>query len=230
MSSTGPHDTDSPPPVDPVQQGPKTTEIRVTDGIALNDELIASDGLQEKAVRVTTDRWSAAGDAVDGTVVSATQGVPSHGEHLTGETAKILMEHFNERGGRWTGVRLRPQHDPADRELLSSEPDQDPLGIQVTRPETDFWKTLDHAGHAVTSSADPAALAAALWDAIERKRSRAHPQIVLALNVIRTPGYVLRDVVAAFRARYAERAAAVGFREAWLVGPSAAFVHRLDEN
>lgn len=136
------------------------------------------------------------------------------------------MEHLDERGGRWTEVRDLPEKDAADCELVG--PDQAPLGVQVTRPQTDFWKALDHAGQAVTSPADPSALAASLWDAIWRKRHKTNAQIVLAINAIRTPGYVLPDVVAAFRAQFAERAAAVGFHEVWIVGPSAAFVHRLD--
>jgi hypothetical protein len=63
---------------------------------------------------------------------------------------------------------------------------------------------------------------------IQAKITRADRKIVLALDATDSPRAYFRPVVDEVRIQYGEWAIHVGFREIWIVGPSAALVNRLD--
>ena len=104
------------------------------------------------------------------------------------------------------------------------------LRMQVVRAEADgrLWKQLNQESEVALDPSTVEEAARRVWEAIEHKRSRAHPDVVLVLNSIRTPWLAMLRVVDAFRQRYASEARAVGFEAVWIVGPSKDFVERLD--
>jgi hypothetical protein len=52
-------------------------------------------------------------------------------------------------------------------------------------------------------------------------------KLLLALNAIRSPGYVEDPVVAVFLATHGTWAAGLGYQAIWLVGPTAELTHQL---
>lgn len=229
MADESPAHADSVTPSPPPAEKPRVIEIRLEDEMRLEERAIThADGPFSQAIRVTDSQgWTAFADAsIPDRAVSATQGVPSLNEDLTLESARLLVAHLNSLGANWGDVKQLPGG-PADCEARDGK---EVLLIQVTRAETEgsFWKTVSRTGHVETPPADPPAWADALWKSVERKRTRAHEDVVLAVNAIRTPVYILGAVVTDFRRRYAESARAVGFRELWIVGPSSEYVYRLD--
>ena len=113
------------------------------------------------------------------------------------------------------------------------------LRVQVTRVEREAWDALAKAkDHQATLQRSVVKLAAAIQAAVDSKgdpspqRRKGIPpaersKLLLALDAIRSPGYVHDTVVAAFLANHREWATSLGFRAIWLVGPTAALTRRL---
>jgi hypothetical protein len=111
------------------------------------------------------------------------------------------------------------------------------LQVQVTQVERAAWKllaldrpaslqrTLDELVAAIRAAVD------AKGDPSPRRRKgipRAQrKRLLLALDAIRSPGYVHQPVVAAFLDQHREWAAGLGFRAIWLVGPTAELTRRV---
>jgi hypothetical protein len=117
------------------------------------------------------------------------------------------------------------------------------LDIEVTRAVVggSFWKDLATTQRAETPAGGKQAAADDMWQAINSKWQKIHDQVqrgmypvalesvVLLVNAIRTPGHALAPVVEEFRGRYGLLTRNLRFREVWVVGPSDAFVKRLDQ-
>ena len=210
--------------------------IETGDYAVMGEGLIAHvHGPSRDGIRVSDSRgWTAAGDIRDGVVEAASaSGIPSEGEHLTPETAEILVRRLNADGGTWGQPVLL--EDPVDRGVDCEAPDtrdprQPPLRVQVTRPKMPdgFWKgiSLDSKAEVPRGAAEEAARS--LWEAIEDKQLAADRNAVLALNTIRTPWLALPSIVQTFRERYEEAASRQGWQAIWVVGANETFTERLD--
>ena len=217
---------------------PRNTAITVETGdcAVMGEGLIARvHGPSTDGIRVSDGRgWTAAGDISDGVVETASAtGIPSHGEHLTLDTAEVLVRRLNTDGATWGQPVLL--EDRVGRGVDCKAPDtQDPrcplLLIQVTRPKmpAEFWKDISLESKAKVTSGAAEDVASSLWVAIVDKRHSAQGDVVLALNAIRTPWLALPPVVEAFRQRYGEAASREGWAAIWVVGAHETFTKRLD--
>jgi hypothetical protein len=102
------------------------------------------------------------------------------------------------------------------------------IRVQVTRVERAAWGTLAQSGQATLQRSIEervadirAAVASKLYPDAQRRK------LLLALDAIRSPGYVEDPVVAAFLATHGTWAAGLGYQAIWLVGPTAELTHRL---
>lgn len=112
----------------------------------------------------------------------------------------------------------RPRAHEGGLDCRGRDPEGRRLDIQVTRPERELWARLARDGKA-ERQADEAQLLDAMTVAIQNKQHiDGRGAFVLALDATDCPNFSLRMVVTAFREQY--DAAAVGYREFWVVGPS----------
>jgi hypothetical protein len=201
----------------------------VGEGLIVHVHGPTSDG-----IRVSDSRgWTAAGDLEAGTmsVVSAT-GIPSQNEDLTVETCAILVRRLNLDGATWGEPVALDQRTGSgvDAEARDTRDPNRRLQVQVIRAEVagDFWARLNHDAQAVLPPGTAEEAARRVWTAIQRKRLRAHRDVVLALNAVRTPWLALQPIVDAFRRRHGQDARGIGFEAVWIVGASERFTERLD--
>jgi len=110
-------------------------------------------------------------------------------------------------------------------DCIARKPSGEDLLIQVTTTEREVWQRREDVHE---RSADISAVVEAIRSAIQAKKTRADKKIVLALDATDSPRASFHPVVDEFRAQYGDWALHVGFREIWIVGPSAALVNRLD--
>ncbi len=193
--------------------------------------MLHNHGPSRDGIRVSDSRgWYAAADITDGMIeTTAASGMKSEGEHLTLDTAEILVRRLNADGATWERPKLLPPSDGDDCEALDARGrGYPPLRIQVTRPELPegFW-----AGITAGSSVPPGPVANAarsLWNAIEGKRPAQYNDVVLAINAIRTPWFALSSIVEAFQKQYGEVAAREGWAAIWVVSADGTFTKRLD--
>jgi len=192
-------------------------------------------GPSRDGIRVSDSRgWTAAGDISAGVVEAASAGgMPSEGEHLSLETAELLVRRLNADGATWDQPILLEDkvgrgvdceaYDTQDRR-------RQPLRIQVTRPSMPkgFWKGLSLDSKAEVSPGAAKDAVRSLWAAIEDKRQAVQRDVVLALNAVRTPWLALPTIVREFRERYGEAAAREGWAAIWVVGANETFTERLD--
>lgn len=108
------------------------------------------------------------------------------------------------------------------------------LEIQVTQAANDggFWADLSRSGRG-SSAGSTAEVARQLWNAIGKKAKKTPPaqrsRLTLALDASLSAAQALPPVLSQFRPAYSREAAALGFREMWIVGPTADLCARLDE-
>jgi hypothetical protein len=65
------------------------------------------------------------------------------------------------------------------------------------------------------------------WEASKLYPDAQRRKLMLALDAIRSPGYVEDPVMAAFLATHGTWAAGLGYQAIWLVGPTAELTHQL---
>lgn len=145
------------------------------------------------------------------------------------ETCETLREVLNLRGGTWSRFRLKPP--PADDvDATATDKDGQVLYVQVTRVERRAWRQLAEDG-ASESQKSPDDLAEDIRGAIEAKARKHSPsqrsQLVLALDARRSPGHARQVVVNAFLAANGPWVTGLGYRAAWLVGPTPDSTHKL---
>lgn len=110
-------------------------------------------------------------------------------------------------------------------DCIARKPSGEELLIQVTTAEREVWRRREDVHE---RSGDIRAVVETIRASIQAKITRADRKIVLALDATDSPRASFRPVVDEFRIQYGEWAIHVGFREIWIVGPSAALVNRLD--
>ncbi len=171
-------------------------------------------------------RSSSAADSEGGRQVF--EGEPSLHEEDVQQVCDTLREALAQVGDSWDRFCIQPE--TSDVDAVAEDGHGGRLQIQVTRVERDAWREAAQTGRA-ESIETYERRAAAIWNAIAKKSKKIPPkqraQLVLALDVIRTPDYLRNTVIEAFRAHYGDQAASLGYIAIWLVGPGVDWTHRL---
>ncbi len=143
-------------------------------------------------------------------------------------TATILVEYLNSHGAQWESPNLYT----GKREIgvdAVAEGGGSRLLIQVTTPEREMWSRTVREGRVERADPDVIAAVEAIRAAIDDKKLFSEiGDVVLALDGTDSLRYALQVVTDEFRDRHAAWAKGIGYKEIWMVGPSAALVHRLD--
>ncbi len=164
------------------------------------------------------------------------QGRAAQGEADVLQVCRSLRAALEREGEHWERFKV-PAWATDDVDAYTTNDGGQTLQVQVTKVERTAWKLL-----ALDSSASFQhgidGLAGAIRAAIDAKgdpssqrrkgvpRSRRE-RLVLALDAIRSPGYVHEPVVTAFLDQHGEWAASLGYPAIWLVGPTAELTRRL---
>lgn len=149
-------------------------------------------------------------------------GEAPRGEEGTLRVGALLVERLNGLGGDWEEPGPAPEQ--SDVDVIANGPGGR-LEIQVTRVGSEgLWGDLSRTG-----AAQLLPIARDFRSAIARKAAR-YPvarvgEIVLALNALDAAGYALRAVRGSLPPA---EVATYGFAAVWIVGPTAALIHRLD--
>ncbi len=189
-------------------------------------------GPTRDGIRTSDSRgWNAAADIADGVVeMASASGIKSEGEHLTLETAEILVRCLNADGATWGPPVLLPDRigRGVDCEASDTQDSRRRLKVQVTRPRMPdgFWKGITDGSSVPPGHVNEAARE--LWDAVVDKSPPAERGLVLAVNAIRTPWLAVPSVVEGFRQEYGEATTRDGWEAVWVIGNSEALTGRLD--
>ncbi len=170
----------------------------------------------------------AAADVRDGKVTEYIAGPASDDDHAELRVADLLVSRLNELRANWHDLELlrASAHDERGIDCTARDDAGNVLLIQVTRADQTAWGPL-HRAPSITREQTITSLVAGICAAITHKKTRATSNVVLALDATDSPGSALREAVDSFRRQHGEWAAAIGFREIWLVGPVNALVQRL---
>jgi hypothetical protein len=213
----------------------RVVEKRTFDGVIrmeskLVAQKIAQDGSEALRVVEGASNKSAADVAPDGTATFEIEGQPVVNESRTLKACTILVERLNRDGARWSTPRPPDQEGGVDCEATSGG---QTLQIQVTQAATDatLWASLSRSGRGV-SGGSTEQVAVHLWRALENKAKGIPPiqrhALTLALDASLSGVHVLPPVLQEFRSRYGAAVARLGFREVWIVGPTADLCARVD--
>lgn len=157
-------------------QKPSNTSITVKTGecVVMGEGITARvRGPNRDGIRTSDGRgWNAAADITDGIVeMASANGIKSEGEHLTLETAEILVRRLNKEGATWGQPVLLPDRvgRGIDCEALDTEGSRRLLKVQVTRPRMPdgFWKGITEGSSVPPGPVNEAARG--LWDAVVDK-------------------------------------------------------------
>lgn len=190
---------------------------------------VHSSGGPVEAIRVSNSdgtHWEA--DLTQAQLSTSITSVSPQGESGALDVCEMLINRLNQDGGRW-GSPTRPAG-PEDGVDCTATDGGDRLLIQVTRvaPPT-IWQRLARVGTVKTSGPVKSA-AEELYMAVKRKTGIPPQQraaIVLALDVMRTPGHATTEVITEFQQSYGAWAAGLGFKDIWVVGPTLRLTARL---
>jgi hypothetical protein len=153
----------------------------------------------------------------------------AQGEEDDLEVCESLRGALNRGGGTWQKF-MRTEHvDEID--AFSTDKTGKRLNVQVTRVERTAWAQLARSGAAsARQSVDVrvGVIRTAIGDKSQQLPGALKANLVLALDAIRAPGHVETAVVEAFKGKYQQWAAAQGFDQVWLVGPTDRLTYRLD--
>ena len=200
-------------------------KIAAEDAIHVKDEVtVHLHGRTTESVRVVNEDLSTADDLhSDGTIEFSMNGRAPQNEEDSIKVGQTLVERMNREGSNWGSVR-KTDKPWVDCEASKAGDEKKILEIQVTRvmPESKF-KELGSSKH-VNGEPGTDELGDDLYRVIKAKP--ATKEIILALDAVRTPRYAFSAVVDSFRRRY--EAESSGFKEIWVVGPSANLTVRLD--
>lgn len=206
-----------------------------TESISLHEKLVAelANGTGELvAVRIADDRaHSVAADLTDdGAMILRISGPPSYGEDGVVRASQALVSHLNAQGGAWGEV------ENVSKDRLKQHIDTEAKGegravlrMQVVRADIteSLWLELSSSGK-VDVRLEVAEVADRVLGAIDRKRLRANPNVVLVLDAGLVASHALDRVVTLVRAKMASLPELAGFQSVWLVGPTDRMVRRLD--
>jgi hypothetical protein len=155
-------------------------------------------------------------------------GEPPLNEEDVQEVCDVLREALNGAGDHWG--RFRVPLEISDVDAIAEDGCGKFLKVQVTRVERTIWGEVGRTGKAESVETDERR-AAAIWEAISKKSRRISPkqqaQLMLVLDVMRTPVYVRSSVVEEFRRCYGDQAAGLSYIAIWLVGRTSALTRRL---
>lgn len=154
-------------------------------------------------------------------------GRPAQNEEDVLQVCRSLRAALQREGQVWARFSLPPtQADDAD--AVAEDDTGAVLRVQVTRVERAAWGTLAQTGQATLQGSIEervenirAAVESKLYPDAQRRK------LLLALDAIRSPGYVEDAVVAAFLATHGTWAAGLGYQAIWLVGPTVELTRRL---
>jgi len=154
-------------------------------------------------------------------------GRPAQNEEDVLQVCRSLRAALQREGQVWARFSLPPtQADDAD--AIAEDGAGAVLRVQVTRVERAAWGRLAQSGQATLRRSIEervpdvrAAVESKLYPDAQRRK------LLLALDAIRSPGYVEDPVVAVFLATHGTWAAGLGYQAIWLVGPTAELTHQL---
>lgn len=164
----------------------------------------------------------------DDTISLIIEGKPPRNEEDTGRVCRTLAAAMSGSGEHFTAV-VTGERD-VDAELRSPSR---VLRVQVVKAlsEMQFWRKLALSlkiSQRLSISEAVAMLATALTHKAAFLPVAQRQQLVLALDADRVPALAIEPVPLAFRATQAASVAALGFHQAWLVGPDPRLTWRLD--
>lgn len=104
------------------------------------------------------------------------------------------------------------------------------LQIQVVSASIDstFWQAQAGAAAVQYDAGSLASAGDALIGAVRKKRTRAHPAVLLALDAMSVPALAMDAVRVDARLRHGAEAGDSGFAEVWVVGPTPEMSWRFD--
>jgi hypothetical protein len=153
-------------------------------------------------------------------------GRPAQNEEDVLQVCRSLRAALQREGQVWARFSLPPTH-ADDADAVAEDDTGAVLRVQVTRVERAAWGTLAQTGQATLQRSIEervedirAAVESKLYPDAQRRK------LLLALDAIRSPGYVEEAVVAAFLANHGTWAAGLGYRAIWLVGPTVELTRR----
>jgi hypothetical protein len=156
-------------------------------------------------------------------------GRPAQNEEDVLQVCRSLRAALQREGQVWARFSLPPTH-ADDADAVAEDDTGAVLRVQVTRVERAAWGTLAQTGQATLQRSIEervedirAAVESKLYPDAQRRK------LLLALDAIRSPGYVEDAVVAAFLATHGTWAAGLGYQAIWLVGPTVELTRRLCE-
>lgn len=179
-------------------------------------------------INVGSRLYRSSGHAGLGTSRQTFDGRPPRNEDDVLDVCRILRSALNASGGAW-GAFAEQSGPVNDIDAVAVNDVGQRLQVQVVRVEQAAWKDLGRTGH--TEGAIPVEeLAMAVLRAVEKKLiypPAQRQELLLALDAIRSPSYVLKQVLDHVMINYAGQIAQYGFRAVWLVGPTAALTYQL---
>ena len=154
-------------------------------------------------------------------------GRPAQNEEDVLQVCRSLRAALQRQGRVWAHFSLPSTH-ADDADAVAGDDTGAVLRVQVTRVERTAWGTLAHSGQATLQRRIEERVA----DIRVAVESKLYPdaqrrKLLLALDAIRSPGYVEDSVVVAFLTTHGTWAAGVGYQAIWLVGPTADLTHQL---
>ena len=215
---------------------PKNLKIQVNDEVAIKDRFgLHQTGAGKEAVRIAnSEGQTAAADlGVDGSINLSIEGDSRQGESGTIDVCRILVRRLNQEGTSWADpIDLTEKTDRFEEGVDCEAHDNgNLLKIQVTRVERDIWRDLSKNKKASKRS-DVDSIIEVIRNVILAKTKPIpvdqRKELVLALDATETPAYALEVVTGAFRDKYTDAVAQLGYQGVWMVGPEETLTFRLD--
>lgn len=169
----------------------------------------------------------------DGRLVNRISGTPPQGETGSEQVCQILIEALNKQGANWGNPRKVTDKFREEVDCEASD-EEKKLEIQIRRvaKQDEYHRLSKNSEVDSQSNVDDAA--DMLENAISRKGKKYGPttrkRLVLALDAIEYSIYSLSPVVDSFRRRHGNSVSKLGFKEIWVVGPTANLTRRLDRS
>jgi hypothetical protein len=196
---------------------------------ALIGHKLPSEANPTESIFISDDPWTISGQVSSaGDVTGRVLAAPPTGESRALPVCEILVRRLNEDGANWTSPAppsgLEQGFDCIARDGTAE------LKIQHTQADEsqDLWSGLRRREPFELSDASISHGLEAIRASIERKRTRASADTVLALDASLTPWLSMERFAADFRRELGSWATQIGFAAIWVVGPTPRSCHRLD--
>jgi hypothetical protein len=156
-------------------------------------------------------------------------GRPAQVEDDAPQVYRILRTALNDQGAAWPSFSA-PPGSAADVAATVADESGAVLRVRVARVGRATVKTMARGdpvvrrrsvGQRVTD------ILVAVDSQARHDSTKERPELLLALDAIRSPGHVERAVVDAFRTAHQTYVAGIGYRAIWLVGPTGEMSHQL---